>query len=104
MPTAVRPGHRLQTRSPRLKLLRAGVQTLGIGTFYVLILVFFSLASPEFATYSNAVNVLTNVSVIGIIALGQAMAIISGGFDLSVSGAVPLGAVTFALFVNAGLP
>ncbi len=49
------------------------------------------------------INVLTNVSVIGMVALGQALAIISGGFDLSVGGAVPLGAVTFALFTNAGL-
>lgn len=79
------------------------MQVLGIGTFYVLILLFFSFTSAEFLTYSNVVNVLTNVSVIGIVALGQALAIISGGFDLSVSGAVPLGAVTFALFTNMGM-
>jgi ribose transport system permease protein len=88
----------------RGKLLQAGIQTLGIGAFYALIILSFSLMSPQFLTYSNVVNVLTNVSVIGIVALGQALAIISGGFDLSVSGAVPLGAVTFALLTNAGLP
>ncbi len=88
---------------PRRRLFRAGLQVVGIGAFYVLILIFFSLASPEFLTYSNVINVLTNVSVIGIVALGQAVAIISGGFDLSVSGVLPLGAVTFALLTNAGL-
>src|SRR5579884_2727159 len=87
----------------RQSLLRAGFQILGIGTFYLLILVFFSLVSDNFMTYSNALNILTNVTVIGIVALGQAFAIISGGFDLSVSGTVPLGAVLFALLVNAGV-
>jgi ribose transport system permease protein len=96
---------RIRTLAPtRSRVLRVGLQTLGIGTFYAIILVFFSFASPDFLTYSNGVNILTNVSVIGIVALGQAFAIISGGFDLSVSGVVPLGAVTFALLANAGLP
>lgn len=111
MPTITRPGDAAPAASaaptpvpPRRRLLRAGLQVLGIGAFYILILIFFSLASPEFLTYSNVLNVLTNVSVIGIVALGQALAIISGGFDLSVSGVVPLGAVAFALFVNTGIP
>jgi ribose transport system permease protein len=87
----------------RGRLVRIGFQALGIGTFYLLILIFFSLATPHFLTYSNTLNVLTNVSVIGIVALGQALAIISGGFDLSVSGTLPLGAVTFAMAANGGL-
>jgi len=87
----------------RGRLIQVGFQALGIGTFYLLILAFFAFATPFFLTYSNALNVLTNVSVIGIVALGQALAIISGGFDLSVSGTLPLGAVLFALLTNAGL-
>ncbi len=90
--------------TPRLRLFRAGFQTLGIGMFYVLILVVFSFASPHFLSYSNALNIFSNVTVIGIVALGQALAIISGGFDLSVSGTLPLGAVVFTLLINAGSP
>ncbi|WP_062117823.1 ABC transporter permease [Aureimonas sp. AU40] len=86
----------------RAKAVRRLVQTLGIGFFYILVLVFFSIASGNFFTYSNALNILTNVAVIGIVALGQALTIISGGFDLSVGGTMPLGAVLFALFSNAG--
>jgi ribose transport system permease protein len=88
----------------RISLLQASFQILGIGTFYVLILIFFAFATPNFLTYSNALNILSNVSVIGIVAMGQVLAIISGGFDLSVAGVVPLGAVAFALSTNAGLP
>jgi ribose transport system permease protein len=88
----------------RESVLRASFQILGIGTFYVLILIFFAFATPNFLTYSNALNIVSNVTVIGIVAAGQVLAIISGGFDLSVAGVVPLGAVTFALSTNAGLP
>ena len=94
----------VKLRAPEKRsLVRAGFQVLGIGAFYFLILLFFSFATPHFLTYSNAINILSNVTVIGIVSLGQALAIISGGFDLSVSGALPLGAVVFALLSNAGL-
>src|SRR5439155_9387076 len=66
-------------------------------------LVFFAFATPNFLTYSNTLNILSNVTVIGLVAGGQVLTIISGGFDLSVSGVVPLGAVTFALLTNAGV-
>lgn len=82
--------------------LRRVVQTLGIGFFYLLVVSFFSLSSEYFFSYSNALNILTNVAVIGVVSLGQAFTIISGGFDLSVGGTLPLGAVLFALLVNAG--
>jgi len=87
----------------RENLIQASFQILGIGTFYVLILVFFAFATPNFLTYSNTLNILSNVTVIGLVAGGQVLTIISGGFDLSVSGVVPLGAVTFALLTNAGV-
>lgn len=88
----------------RQKMTRLLLQIFGIGTFYVVVLVFFAFASPYFFTYSNATNILTNVAVIGIVALGQSLAVISGGFDLSVAGTLPLGAVTYAILINAGLP
>jgi len=90
--------------APRRPLFRAAFQVLGTGTFYLLVIIGFSVASRHFFTYSNALNVLSNVTVIGIVSLGQALTIISGGFDLSVSGTVPLGAVAFTLAINAGIP
>jgi ribose/xylose/arabinose/galactoside ABC-type transport system permease subunit len=86
---------------------RAGrvlIQVLGLFAFYVAIVVFFSLRSEQFLTASNAINILSNVSVIGIVSIGQALTLISGGFDLSVSGTVPLGAVVFTKFINSGTP
>jgi ribose transport system permease protein len=88
------------TRLMRSQVFDRSIQFLGIGAFYVVILVFFSVSTPNFMQYSNAINILSNVSVIGIVAIGQAIAIISGGFDLSVSGTLPLGAVAYAALVN----
>jgi ribose transport system permease protein len=88
------------TRLLRSQAFDRSIQFLGIGTFYVVILIFFSVSTPNFMQYSNAINILSNVSVIGIVAIGQAIAIISGGFDLSVSGTLPLGAVAYAALVN----
>jgi ribose transport system permease protein len=51
---------------------------------------------------NNLTNVLANSAVIGVISLGQLLVIVSGGFDLSVSGTVPLGGVIFAMLLNSG--
>jgi ribose transport system permease protein len=84
-------------------LRQRGLQVLGLGTFYLLVVIFFSATTPNFLSYSNSLNILSNVAVIGIVAIGQALVIISGGFDLSVSGTVPLGAVAYAVLVNLGV-
>lgn len=87
--------------SSREALTRLAIQTFGLSSFYVLICVFFALNSAQFLSFSNVVIILSNISVIGIVAIGQAIVIISGGFDLSVSGTVPLGAVVYATLINA---
>lgn len=90
-------------RSRGTRLLGSAAQLLGLGGFYVLVLVFFSIQAPHFLSFSNAVNILSNVSVIGIVTLGQALVLIAGGFDLSVAGTVPLGGVIFTILINRGL-
>ena len=89
------------TRSTRLVL--SGMQALGLGGFYVLTLIFFSVQAPYFFSFSNAVNILSNVSVIGIVTLGQMLVLIAGGFDLSVAGTLPLGGVVFTILINHGV-
>lgn len=97
VPTAVSQ----RPRSARLVL--SGMQALGLGGFYVLTLIYFSVQAPHFFELSNAVNILSNVSVIGIVTLGQMLVLIAGGFDLSVSGTLPLGGVIFTILINRGV-
>ena len=76
--------------------------TPGVFVFYIALSAFFWLQVPGFGSYNNAINIISTASVVLIVSLGQALAIISGGFDLSVGGTVPLGAVIFAQLTNSG--
>ena len=58
--------------------------------------VFFSWASPFFLSVNNFLNIGSNISYIGIMAIAMTMVIVSGGFDLSVGAVVALTAVTVA--------
>jgi len=89
-------------RAPRGDAVRQRIQSVGIGAVFVIIVVTFTALTDQFFTSSNAINILAGAAVIGIVAIGQTLAIISGDFDLSVGGTVPLGSVLFAIWVNAG--
>jgi ribose transport system permease protein len=80
-----------------------GSQLLGVGGFYIILVIFFTTKADNFFTADNAVNILSNVAILGVVSLGQAIVLISGGFDLSVSGVVPLGGIVFVQFVNSGV-
>ena len=56
----------------------------GLLIAFFLLVIFFSIASDVFLTYSNIVLVLRQVSILGIIACGMTFVIIGGNFDLSV--------------------
>lgn len=56
-------------------------------TMLIVFIIFFvvmSVVSPQFATKGNIMNVLSQLSVVAIIAIGQTFVIVSGGIDLSV--------------------
>lgn len=56
--------------------------------YFVLLfeIVFFSLTSEYFLSASNFTNILRQVSIVGIIAVGMSFVILTGGVDLSVGG------------------
>ncbi|WP_426187889.1 ABC transporter permease [Microbacterium sp. TWP3-1-2b2] len=91
-------------RDTRAFLKRQVQQSLAFGTLVVL-LIFFSLASPNFFTFSNIASVLLSTAVIGILALGTTFVIITGGIDLSLGTGMALCSVmTGVLITNMGLP
>lgn len=49
------------------------------------LLIFFSLASPSFATADNAANILRQMSITGIMAVGLTFVILCGEIDLSIA-------------------
>ena len=56
----------------------------GLILIFVIEIVFFSLTSEYFFGWGNFKNIFRASTIIGIMALGQTIVIISGGFDLSV--------------------
>ncbi len=56
----------------------------GLVIAFLLLVIFFSIASDVFLTYGNIILVLRQVSILGIIACGMTFVIIGGNFDLSV--------------------
>lgn len=78
-----------------------------IGLFLVLIImcVVLSFLSPVFMTYDNIMNVLRQISITAIIAVGMFMIIVTCGIDLSVGQVAALTGVSCGIFViNMGLP
>jgi len=69
----------------------------------ILLVIFFSLTSNRFMSTSNLSNVLMNISVSGILALGLALVMINGDFDLSFGSALGLLNLITLIFVDKGI-
>ncbi len=87
-PADAPPGNSVRRRVARLAGWLIGVQGPLIG---LLVLgVAFTLASDVFLTVRNGLNVLDQVTVLGILAVGMTAVIIIGGIDLSVGSILAL--------------
>jgi ribose transport system permease protein len=60
------------------------VNKYGLFVGFIVLLMIMSLASPVFLTEVNLINILRQVTVVGVISVGMTFAIISAGIDLSV--------------------
>lgn len=70
----------------------------------VLLVVFFSVTQETFLKIGNIMNILRQISVMGIVATGSTFVLLSGGLDLSVGALIAVtGTLTGTLMVNSGL-
>lgn len=85
--------------------IRGSLQQLLAFVSLIVILIFFSIASPYFFTPSNLVGILMAATVTGILALGTTFVIVSGGIDLSIgTGMIFCGVMTGVFITNWGWP
>ena len=71
----------------------------------ILIVVIFAFLSPNFRSFRNIMNILTQNAYFIVATIGVAMIMISGGTDLSVGQILAVVGVCIALFMqNAGFP
>jgi ribose transport system permease protein len=88
-------GDRVRSRS----LVRNG----GLIAMFVGMDAVFTVLSPYFLTANNQFIIGANASWIGVMALAQTAAIVSGGFDLSVGAAMALTGAVIAVLSNLGV-
>lgn len=67
----------------------------------ILLMIIATILNPRFLILQNLINILRQVSVIGIVAMGMTVIIISGGFDLSVGSVLALAGVAGMSAMNA---
>lgn len=71
---------------------------------FIVIIIVFALLSPNFFRPINFLTIGMAVSILGIVAIGQTMCLLTGNFDLSVGQTVALSAVLTTMISNAGVP
>src|SRR5580698_6463448 len=72
----------------------------GIYFALLLLVAILSIASPSFRSVSNVENILQQISVNGIIAIGMTLVIITAGIDLSVGSVLALSSVVATSFAH----
>jgi simple sugar transport system permease protein len=85
--------------------LKSFLARSGILVALIILIIALSLVAPNFLTARNLLNVLRQVSFVGIIACGMTIALIGGDVDLSVGSVVALtSSVLAVLYAKVGLP
>jgi ribose transport system permease protein len=82
----------------RLRIKGQLQQSLAFAALIVIV-IFFSFASPNFLTYSNFIAILFSTVVIGTLAIGVTFVIITAGIDLSLGTGMSLCAVMSGVFI-----
>jgi ribose transport system permease protein len=77
----------------RRRRRRIEIKDFGVLIGLVVIVLYLSLATNTFLTGSNLVNVLDQMAIVGLLAVGATLCIISGVFDLSSTATLALSAI-----------
>lgn len=91
------------TATQRRAVIRADAlqRVLAFGALIVLVIVF-TMASPNFLQFSNIVGILLATAVNGVLAVGVTFVIISGGIDLSIGTVMTFAAVITGQVITVG--
>ncbi|MUN74591.1 ABC transporter permease [Enterococcus casseliflavus] len=84
----------------RLKDKLPNSRELGLILFILVASVFIQTQNSSFLTMVNLTDMLTNTSILAILAVGMMMVLITGGIDLSVGAVVALSGMSSAVFIR----
>lgn len=73
---------------------------LGLLIFIVALSLLFQIRNPKFLTFSNIRDLLANTAILGILAVGMMMVLLTRGIDLSIGATMALSGMVSALTVS----
>lgn len=76
------------------------IRRYGLILILLLAVIVLSIVSDTFLTFTNIMNVLRQVSINGILAVGMTLVILTGGIDLSIGSLMAVSAVVAASIVS----
>lgn len=79
------------------------LSTYGILFVLIVMTVFFGVASPNFFSVDNFLQILRQVSIVGISAVGITLVLISGAIDLSIGSIIGVACVSAAMLMKIGV-
>jgi ribose/xylose/arabinose/galactoside ABC-type transport system permease subunit len=86
-------------RGRQLLTAMAIARDYGMHIALVVLVAIFVIASPDFRTVSNLINILNQVAVVGIVSVGMTFVILTAGIDLSVGSLLALASLASGVFV-----
>ncbi|ODU53714.1 MAG: ABC transporter permease [Acetobacteraceae bacterium SCN 69-10] len=98
MPHGADDAMRARRPAGALAWTRARLRNIAPFATLIFLVVFFSLASPSFVSTGNVANILTQVSVTGIMAVGLTFVILCAEIDLSVASVANATGIVVAFF------
>ncbi|MBK8019979.1 MAG: ABC transporter permease [Chloroflexi bacterium] len=93
-------GEGAATLAQQLRKVLAFVIRYNTVFVFIVMVVVSTLLSDVFLTQRNVINLIRQVSGLGIICMGMLMVILTGGIDLSVGSLAALGSVLIAFFLQ----
>lgn len=83
---------------------RQFISKYGVFLALVAICIIMNFMTEDFLTYDNIINVIRQVAVYGLLAIGETLVVLTGEIDLSCGSIVGISGVGTALCIKAGLP
>ncbi len=88
----------------RLARVRNALNELTIVVAFIVIAIFLAVTTPTFLTTANMLSILLATSLIGVVAMGETLVIVTGGIDLSPGSVVAFTGVATGLLLHAHVP
>ena len=94
------PARQAETRGRWDGVLLFFARDAGVAVALVLIVIFFSITAPYFATSENFLKIFVQIAINTVLASGMTLVILTGGIDLSVGSVLALCTVVGALIMT----